>query len=110
MLEVPGRRDFSREAHHVSLERDVDEDRVVLVLYLFEQLCHNRSHRLARALPELWTQLDFGHRLPADPVRVAEMCIERAGALRRRGGNRANDSYEAADSGSVDGGESGASA
>ncbi|KAL1712332.1 hypothetical protein EV715DRAFT_213853 [Schizophyllum commune] len=48
--------------------------------FALQQVCR-RWHHLARALPELWTQLDFGHRLPADPVRVAEMCIERAGAL-----------------------------
>ena len=59
MLEVPGRRNFCREAHHVGFQRDVDEDRVVLVLYRLEQLCHNRSNRLARALERL-----------ADPVRV----------------------------------------
>ncbi|KAI4527897.1 hypothetical protein K525DRAFT_245783 [Schizophyllum commune Loenen D] len=48
--------------------------------FALQQVCR-RWHHLARALPELWTQLDFGHRLPADPVRVAEVCIERAGAL-----------------------------
>lgn len=48
--------------------------------FALQQVCR-RWHHLARALPELWTQLDFGHRLPADPVRVAQMCIERAGAL-----------------------------
>ncbi|KAI5823793.1 hypothetical protein K523DRAFT_403220 [Schizophyllum commune Tattone D] len=48
--------------------------------FALQQVCR-RWHDLARALPELWTQLDFGHRLPADPVRVAEVCIERAGAL-----------------------------
>ncbi|KAI5898948.1 uncharacterized protein SCHCODRAFT_01193686 [Schizophyllum commune H4-8] len=48
--------------------------------FALQQVCR-RWYHLARALPELWTQLDFGHRLPADPVRVAEMCIERAGAL-----------------------------
>ncbi|KAL1752275.1 hypothetical protein FB107DRAFT_220228 [Schizophyllum commune] len=49
-------------------------------VFALQQVCR-RWHHLARALPELWTQLDFGHRLPADPVRVAEVCIERAGAL-----------------------------
>ena len=62
MLEVPRGRNLRREADHVSLERDVDENWVVLVLDRLQQLCHDRAHGLACAVE--------GER---DPVRVRRL-------------------------------------
>ncbi len=77
MLKVPGRSDFRREADHVGFERDVDQDRIVLVLYRLEQLCHHRPYRLARTLERL-----------ADPVGVGRIGkAERVRDLRRDLGN-----------------------
>lgn len=40
-----------------------------------------RWQQVALGLPELWAALDFGHRLPADPARIVELCVQRAGTL-----------------------------
>ena len=41
MLEIPSRGNLRREADHVCLEGDVDNDRIVLMLYRLEELGHD---------------------------------------------------------------------